>query len=679
MRTLLIDNFDSYTYNLYQLFSRVDGHEPLVVESDALGRGEIELAAFDAIVISPGPGTPERPELADFREVIRSAAAPVLGVCLGHQAIGLVWGARVLQADEIVHGGVSRVRHDASGLFAGIPDRFRAVRYHSLALTDLPEELIASAWSDDGALMALRHRELPQWGVQFHPESIASEHGEAIARNFLRLARQAREATPPARPRPRQGRIASRAVQTGSSLRARRLEWLCEAEEAFVGLFGSAPYSFWLDSAMTGASTGRFSFMGDASGPHASTLTYDLTARRLNRRDSSGRDEELSDSVFDYLEHELARLRVEAPELPFDLSGGFVGYFGYELKAETGGESAHRSTCPDAAFLFADRFLAFDHAERALALVELTDSPGDESDWLDRTEASLRALPAEPPRDHGARVTPGQSWDLDADAYADAIAQCRRQLELGESYEICLTTQIRSSSRAEPLEIYRALRALNPAPYAAFFRFGDLAVCSASPECFLKLGRDRRLETRPIKGTAARASDPAAEELVASTLRGSAKTTTENLMIADLMRNDLGRVCEIGSIAVPLLMAIETYATVHQLVTTVSGTLRPELSAIDVLRAAFPPGSMTGAPKIRTMQIIDSLEPRTRGVYSGSLGYLSLNGCADMSVVIRTIVCSNGELSIGSGGAITILSDPADELAELELEARTALEATAAS
>jgi para-aminobenzoate synthetase len=221
---------------------------------------------------------------------------------------------------------------------------------------------------------------------------------------------------------------------------------------------------------------------------------------------------------------------------------------------------------------------------------------------------------------------------------------------------------------------YRALRARNPAPFAALLRLGEVSVLSSSPERFLRVDRNRVVESRPMKGTAARVAEPFEDACRAAELRRDKKTRAENLMIADLVRNDLGRVSALGTVEVPGLMVVEPYATVHQMVTVVRGRLREGADAIDCVRAAFPAGSMTGAPKLRTLEIIDRIEGRPRGVYSGALGFFAVNGTADLNVVIRTLVASPDGLTIGAGGAIVAGSDPEAELEEMLLKARPLLE-----
>jgi para-aminobenzoate synthetase len=260
-------------------------------------------------------------------------------------------------------------------------------------------------------------------------------------------------------------------------------------------------------------------------------------------------------------------------------------------------------------------------------------------------------------------------------AYLEDVAACEGYLRAGESFEICLTNRVTARTEVEPLDLYRALRRANPAPFAAFLRFDETAVLSSSPERFLRVDPDGGAEARPIKGTCRRGATPEEDARLARALLADEKSRAENVTIVDLLRNDLGRVCEFGSVEVPGLIELESYETVHQLVSTISGRLRPEVGAADCVRACFPPGSMTGAPKVRTMAILDELEGEARGVYSGAIGYFGLGGRCDLSVAIRTIVLDGGWASVGAGGAIVIDSEPELEYEEMLLKAQATLRA----
>jgi aminodeoxychorismate synthase component I len=297
----------------------------------------------------------------------------------------------------------------------------------------------------------------------------------------------------------------------------------------------------------------------------------------------------------------------------------------------------------------------------------------DARSWLDRAGATADWWMGEPGRPAIAALDLEAHLEQDRDTYLAAIKACVAALEAGDTYEVCLTNRALLPAVADPLEFYLWQRLRNPAPYSAFFRAGDLAIASSSPERFLAVDSNGWAECRPIKGTAPRQADPDTDQLAAKALAEDPKTRAENLMIVDLIRNDLGRVSEPGTVQVPQLMAVETYETVHQLVSTVRGRLRPEVDAVDAVRACFPPGSMTGAPKIRTMELLDSLEPSARGVYSGALGYLTVDGRADLSVVIRTAVMTPDGTAVGAGGAIVLDSDPIAEYDEMMLKATATL------
>ncbi|MES0832787.1 aminodeoxychorismate synthase component I [Nocardiopsis tropica] len=683
MRLLLIDNHDSYTYNLVQLVARVLGDTPLVLTNDDPRWAAFDTSSVDAVVVSPGPGRPQNPrDLGRVPDLLADGRLPVLGVCLGHQAIAHLAGADVVSAPQPRHGHLTRVRHTGRGLFAGVPQDFTAVRYHSLAVpAPLPEPLAATAWAEDDVVMALEHRRLPRWGVQFHPESVASDFGADLVANFLDMARAHLSASRPARasagvrasaaeaaPAP-PAAVHPRAPETPAARpsgapRTLELPRAVDAEAAFCHLYGDAEYAFWLDSSRP-QGPARFSFLGAATGE---VLTYRVGGP-VRVRDADGAEHHEPGSVFDALERRIGRPGPAPTGLPFDFTGGYVGYLGYECKADTGGAAAHTSSTPDAVWLRCDRFVAVDHVlGRTYAVC--ADGLPDGDDWLARTLASLDGLaPPAPPAPPAPAADLAPLLERPREGYVSDVKECLGQLTAGESYEICLTNRVRRPADGDVLDFYRRMRAANPAPYAALLRLGGVSVLSASPERFLRVEADRTAESRPIKGTAPRHPDPATDARAAEELRTGAKTRAENLMIVDLLRNDLGKVCEVGSVEVPAFMYTESYATVHQLVSTVRGRLRPDVSTVEAVRACFPGGSMTGAPKVRTMEIIDRLESSARGVYSGALGYLSHTGTADLNIVIRTAVSADGELTIGAGGAIVLDSDPEEEYEEMLLKA----------
>jgi para-aminobenzoate synthetase len=702
MRTLLVDNHDSYTYNVFHLLAAASGSEPVVVNNDAVSWRVLSRSDFDAIVLSPGPGRPERwHDFGVCRDILRYSEIPVLGICLGHQGIGNLLEGAVSTAPMAMHGRLSHIRHSAAGLFEGIPQDFSVVRYHSLAITSpMGPEGHETAWADDGVVMGIEHRGRPMWGVQFHPESIATEHGRAIAENFYAMASRHRRPRPtdaPLRtPRPlpegpARGRRADKSSSAGHfgpstgefGLAVRSFEGEPSTERLFERLFGAAEHAFWLDSADAPTRLAQCSYLGTSAGADGCVLEYDVEAGEVTvERD--GVASVVHRSIFDLLDRQLAELSLDPPTgVERGLLGGFVGYLGYECKADCGSPNVHRSDMPDAALMLANRVVAVDHARRRGHLIALCREGDAEAErWLDEAEAAVGEALANPPRETPPPAEGSESHvtfqsGRGRERYLADIARSQAEMAAGESYEVCLTDQFSTSASPDPLALYRQLRRANPAPFAAYLRFGERALVSSSPERFLSVDHERRVEARPIKGTISRSEDPVEDAARRTELAEDEKTKAEHLMIVDLLRNDLGRVCEVDSVRVPELMAVEPYATVHQLVSTITGRLEAGRTAVECVRACFPGGSMTGAPKERTMEIIDDLEDEARGAYSGAIGYFGVDGATDLSIVIRTIVMRPGRTTIGAGGAIVMQSDPLDEFDEILLKARAPMAAIA--
>ncbi len=360
----------------------------------------------------------------------------------------------------------------------------------------------------------------------------------------------------------------------------------------------------------------------------------------------------------------MARLRQElearacaaVPGLPF--VGGAIGYFGYESGAElhrVATRAPDEFALPAAAFAFYDNALVHDHTTGLTTLI----APDTTSlDYLHSLISAPRAQLLAP-----RSPLPAPVPDLTPAAYAAAVERIRAYIAAGDTYQVNFTQRFSADFSGSAATLYTRLRALNPAPHAAYLDFGDHQIVSSTPERLLRVsGRD--LETRPIKGTIARLPDPAADAAQRALLLASAKDHAELLMIVDLARNDLGRVATPGSVHVAARHDLETYATVHHLVATVRAQLAPGLDRFDALRALHPGGSITGAPKVRAMQIIAELETTRRHAYTGTLGYLGYDGDADLAIAIRTITCAAGRATYHVGGGITWDSDPAAEYQE---------------
>lgn len=454
------------------------------------------------------------------------------------------------------------------------------------------------------------------------------------------------------------------------------------------------PHSFLLDSAKQGNGLGEHTFLGAepfllytasrvGDGPGAGAT---VRVRRFGG--DWGSRIQLSEETYfcqDVLADLQALMRDQfAPEeasplTPFPFRAGAVGYFGYEtayLVEDLPDLGQKYLDVPEICFGFYDLVVGENHRDGGVHLSVLgrgethADAQTAAAQLRERALAALRE--AEHTLDHAPHSTPLSAtaasaplqMDSGREAYQAAVEACQDHIHRGDAFEICLTHRLRRPYTGDPWLLYQVLRTISPASFGCYLNLGDTLVLSSSPERFLRLSEDRVVESRPIKGTRPRGATPEEDSALRQDLAASEKDRAENVMIVDLVRNDLGRVCSLGSVTVPVLMAVEEYATVFQLVSTVRGVLKPDRGPLDLVRAAFPGGSMTGAPKIEAMKIIDRLEPYKRGIYSGAIGYIDFAGALDLNIVIRTIVLRDGWAYFHVGGAVVADSDPAQEYAE---------------
>lgn len=415
---------------------------------------------------------------------------------------------------------------------------------------------------------------------------------------------------------------------------------------------------FWLDSGETGTSYLGAGTRVPLAHPVLPTLRAELAAMAGNDADADASDADTDTPAF--------RL-------------GLVGWLGYELRGETMGVPVTRtSRYPDAAFLRIERAVAV-HSDGSAELLALGgDWAGPLGDWRDATVSALASARSSASTDVSTPASTTARWRDAPDAYLASIVACQDAIREGEAYQLCLTNEAEVVGEFDPLEVYERLRAASPSHHGALVRIGGVALLSASPERFLEVEPDGVVRTHPIKGTRPRSLDPELDARLSDDLLGSDKERAENVMIVDLMRNDLARVSEVGSVTVPSLLGLESYAQVHQLVSTVQGRLRAGLTGIDAVAACLPAGSMTGAPKQRATEILDALEGRARGLYAGAFGYLGVDGRVDLAMTIRSIVIDGSGATVGAGGGITALSEPDEELAEVRLKAAALLSALGA-
>ncbi len=456
-------------------------------------------------------------------------------------------------------------------------------------------------------------------------------------------------------------------------------EWWDPAD-AFVTLHREDAHAFWLDAG-AGAVEG-VSYLGSATS--RSTLAVASAARGTVTltipANPSAPSRTVQQTVFDFLR--AAPDPTGATDDPGASAAdgfrlGWVGWLGYELGAESVGVPASPSRYPDAALLYVDRAIRFDHASKTvsvLALEEPGDEPGTAKKWADDVVHALRsrlvrASVPDVPRGGTAR------WRHGPERYADLIRSCQDAIRRGDAYQVCLTNEVTVDVRPDPVDAYLALRAASPSHHGGLLRFGDTSLLSASPEQFLAVTPGGHVTTKPIKGTRKRSADPARDAALHRELVMSDKERAENLMIVDLMRNDLGRIAALGTVAVTTLLEVESYAQVHQLVSTVEAELASGLTAIDAVESCFPAGSMTGAPKLSAMTLLHQLESGPRGIYAGAFGYFGLDGAVDLAMVIRSIVIDPHGAAIGTGGGITALSDPEEEIEETRIKASALLSA----
>jgi anthranilate synthase component 1 len=445
---------------------------------------------------------------------------------------------------------------------------------------------------------------------------------------------------------------------------------------AFLRVAHHAPQAFLLESVEGGERAGRYSFLGAEpfevlrAGPHGCVL------------EARGRRSIEQGSPVDVLRRRLARFHpVRLPELP-PLVGGAIGYLAYDavrLVEKIPATHPDDVGLDDAVFMLFDGLVAFDHLRHAVWIIRnvYTEGPGSLRAKYDaavrairRTRAALEGPLPPPPRAPLGRGAPLRlRSNFSRARFQQAVRRAQRYIRAGDAFQVVLSQRFAARTSADPFSIYRVLRVVNPSPYLYFLRMGDLSVAGSSPEMLVKV-QGREASYRPIAGTRPRGRNEEEDRRLERQLRNDAKERAEHIMLVDLGRNDLGRVSEYGSVKVDELMAVERYSHVMHLVSSLRGRLRRGVDCFDVLMSCFPAGTLTGAPKVRAMEIIEELEPTRRGIYGGAVLYLDFSGNMDSCIAIRTLVARKGTAYIQAGAGIVADSVPAREYEETVNKAR---------
>jgi anthranilate synthase component I len=446
---------------------------------------------------------------------------------------------------------------------------------------------------------------------------------------------------------------------------------------AFLALAARSARAFLLESVVGGERLARYSFLG-----RDPASTVEVRGGVVRALLPSG-PRVLGSDLLAALREKLGQGAVEIPGLP-RFTGGAVGFLTYDAARLFERLPDRHGTAEGllASFSFYESLVAFDHVNQRIVLIANV-APGRRAayqgaqDHLDALELDLRAGPRPEAADRApssASSPAGPEVLGDGQAFQEAVRRAKEHIAAGDVFQVVLSRQGIVDSPTDPFTVYRALRMVNPSPYMYFLRDGEKAVAGASPEMLVRVEAGR-VETRPIAGTRPRGKTAEEDERLGQDLLADEKERAEHIMLVDLGRNDLGRVCRFETVAVPELMTLERYSHVTHIVSSVTGELRPDRDALDALAAAFPAGTLSGAPKIRAMEIIDELEPCGRGIYGGACGYLDLRGNLDFCIAIRTLALANGRATVQAGAGIVADSDPATEQRETEAKAGAMLEA----
>ncbi|WBW71364.1 para-aminobenzoate synthase [Schizosaccharomyces osmophilus] len=690
LRILLVDCYDSYTFNIHDLIQRASSKCSITTVHWDTARPDLwdSLTCFDAIFVGPGPGNPS--EYASVFEKIWNSDVPTLGICLGFQSLALHYGCSVDKMPTLPwHGRISSILSTNDSIYRNLPS-VKGMRYHSLYVDSIRTNAlrVLAKSTEDQIVMAIEAIEKPHYGILYHPESIGSSDAVSIVRNFFNVVEKFRtdnstsstetgfdvlEIQPSPfikNPKTPSMRISSQEIPWTDPLTV--VEYLNNADK---------PICF-LDSAKK---PGKFSIIGFFEGPLSYFIRYKKWINTTYIVNCQNNLEETYNGDFWEI---VAKFMEEHKAFPIESAlpfhGGIIGAIGYECSDYSSRSIAEASSFTydtkknqrnyvDAELAFVDRSIVFDLEEEKAYVQTLYPSDDSLQIWWEDLLFDLQKFSKNKLKHHGHGSTIKKPTEQD---YTDRVRICQQRLLNGDSYEMCLTdtTFAYTDPNFSDYDLYLSARSHNPSSFAGFLRFPHLTLLCCSPERFMKY-KDSTCHFSPIKGTLKKGSQMTYEEARSKLL--NSKDTAELNMIIDLIRNDLHQLAKKDSVEVPQLYQVEEHPNVYSLLSHIYGQVDESITAWDVLAKCFPPGSMTGAPKLRTVRMLEEIEPYGRGIYSGTLGYWDVTGSSEFNVIIRSAFKYNEDSlwRIGAGGAVTVLSTPLGEYEEMLLKANSILPA----
>jgi len=677
LRVLLIDNYDSFTYNVYQYLLELS-QEVTVVRNDRLTIEDIKEMNPEAIFISPGPGTPEFagicvPVIKEF-----AGRISIFGICLGHQAIGEAFGGKIVHATTLMHGKTSEITPLEFGIMKEIKSKFIATRYHSLVIDreSLPDCLQITCLSPDGEIMGVIHKQYNIEGVQFHPESIMTENGKDMIKAFLTRTLILLK---------KEDKVTKDIINIEQSLTKYELNRSIYSIFKEISKKIGRDKSFLLESAEGPKIDSTKTYIGlfpqfelklkdsyfQVAGVDKDILKIfeDVLGSKYVKTGNSyrtGRDR--FSSIFKLLRDSIKIRKNHKEDLM--ISCGLTGFFSYEYIHYI--ENIHKVKkdsldLPEVHLKFFPLLLQVDREGKELILVQ---NKIDGKEIPDLSQIIDIIISKEEIIEEEKLICKAKelslSCNIDRDSYLKNVETAKKYIYEGDIFQVQLGKRVKIIKDVNPIALYEKLREINPSPYMFYWDCNDYQLIGNSPELQLRI-QDQDVMIRPIAGTSkGKGNNMEERERILEAFTKDIKENAEHIMLVDLARNDIGIMAEAGTVHVSQLMEVEEFSHVFHLTSTVVGKLKANLNSMEVFEATFPAGTLTGAPKVRAMEIISELETEQRGPYGGAFGFFDFNGNIISSIVIRTVVRKGEELFLQASAGIVSDSVPEAEWDETE-------------